>query len=210
MEFSEFCCHSYLKDIYLLDMSGRNGATSKALLGLLSIHPMSGYDLRQLIPRSIGHFWSESYGQIYPALKQMTAAGLVERETEQQEGKPERHVYSLTKAGRNELGAWLKLPPERAVPRNELLLKVFFGAHVSAEVSREHVTGFMKSHEQALKTYEAMAKTLRKEECGDPQLPYWLMTLSMGRHQSAAMVEWCKETLKELEKLGRAGTKKMR
>ena len=39
-------------------------ATGKALLGLLSIAPMSGYDIRQLIPWSIGQFWSESYGQI--------------------------------------------------------------------------------------------------------------------------------------------------
>ena len=63
-------------------MKRAGGATAKALLGLLSIGPMSGYDLRQLIPWSIGQFWNESYGQIYPALKQMTADGLVERETE--------------------------------------------------------------------------------------------------------------------------------
>jgi hypothetical protein len=30
-----------------------------------------------------------------------------------------------------------------------------------------------------------------------------MMTLSMGRHRSAAMVKWCKETLAELEKIER-------
>ncbi len=86
------------------------------------------------------------------------------------------------------------------VPRHELLLKLFFGAHVSPSVSREHVTAFMEAHEKALKTYAAMAKRLRKEEADDPQLPFWLMTLNFGRHRSAALVKWAKETLKELER----------
>jgi DNA-binding PadR family transcriptional regulator len=180
------------------------GATAKALLGLLSMKPMSGYDIRQLIPWSIGHFWSESYGQIYPALKQMAAAGLVERTTERQKSRPDRYVYSLTKEGRRELREWLKLPPEMAVPRNELLLKVFFGGQVSPQVSREHVERYRRMQEEALKVYAATAKRLKREEAGDPQLPYWLMTLRMGQHHSKAMVTWCRETLRELEKLDRA------
>src|SRR5277367_6833605 len=118
----------YLKDIYRTDMD-ENGTTANALLGLLSIKPMSGYDVRQLIPESIGHFWRESYGQIYPALKRLAAAGLVTRRTERQKGRPDRNVYSLTAAGRKQLRDWLGTPAAQAVPRDELLLKLFFGAH---------------------------------------------------------------------------------
>ncbi|CAN5509320.1 PadR family transcriptional regulator [soil metagenome] len=182
-------------------MKKSGGATSKALLGLLSIHPMSGYDMRQLIPRSIGHFWSESYGQIYPALKQMTAEGLVIRKSEQHEGRPDRHVYSLTKEGRAELRTWLKAAPVEEVPRSELLLKVFFGAHAEKGVNREHIAAFLATHEQALKIYTATEKRLKKEEAQDPQLPYWLMTLSFGRHRSKASVKWATETLAELDRL---------
>jgi PadR family transcriptional regulator, regulatory protein AphA len=134
-------------------------------------------------------------------LKQLAAAGLVEKKTQRQKGKPDRHVYSLTAEGRARLKDWLKLPVADAVPRNELLLKLFFGAHVSPSVSREHVTAFLETHKKALKTYAAVAKALRREEANDPQLPYWLMTLSFGRHRSAAFVTWCRETLKELERL---------
>jgi PadR family transcriptional regulator, regulatory protein AphA len=184
-------------------MKTKGGSTPNALLGLLSLGPMSGYDIRQLIPRSIGHFWSESYGQIYPGLKRLAAAGLVEKKTERQKGRPDRHLYSLTAEGRAQLKAWLKLPVADEVPRSELLLKLFFGAHVPASVSRQHVTEFMEVHQKALKIYAATAKALRKEEAGDPQLPYWLMTLNMGRHRSSAMVKWCRETLKELEQIER-------
>ena len=194
----------YLLDIYLVDMKRAGGATAKALLGLLSIGPMSGYDLRQLIPWSIGQFWNESYGQIYPALKQMTADGLVERETERQEGRPDKHVYSLTRAGRRELREWLKLPVVEEIPRSELLLKLFFGAHAEKGVSREHVMAFLTAQESALKVYEATEKQLKKDEAKDPQLPYWLMTLNFGRHRSRAAVKWAKETLEDLNRLERS------
>jgi PadR family transcriptional regulator AphA len=180
------------------------GSTPNALLGLLSLGPMSGYDIRQLIPQSIGHFWSESYGQIYPALKRLAAAGLVEKKVERKKGKPDRHLYSLTPAGRMQLQQWLKLPPADEPPRNELLLKLFFGARVSPAVSRDHVVSCMAAHERTLKVYAAMSRQLQKDQPNDPQLPYWLMTLSFGRHRSAALVKWSKETLKELERLDRA------
>lgn len=180
------------------------GATPNALLGLLSLGPMSGYDIRALIPQSIGYFWSESYGQIYPGLKRLAAAGLVEKKTQRQKGKPDRHVYSLTAAGRGRLKDWLKVPVVEEVPRVELLLKLFFGAHVPLGVSREHITAFLEAQEMALKTYAAVEKRLRREEVNNPGLPYWLMTLSFGRYRSVALVKWAKETLKELERLERA------
>ena len=162
---------------------------------------MSGYDVRQLIPRSIGHFWSESYGQIYPALKQMTKSGLVEKKTQRQKGRPDRNVYSLTKAGREELREWLGMPVEEPVPRFVLMLKMFFGAHAAKGVNREHVAAFLTTHERALKVYAATEKQLKKDAARDPQLPYWLMTLNFGRHRSKAFVKWAKETLLELERL---------
>jgi PadR family transcriptional regulator AphA len=179
------------------------GSTPNALLGLLSLGPMSGYDIRQLISRSIGHFWSESYGQIYPGLKRLAADGLVEKKTQRNKGKPDRHLYSITAEGREQLSEWLKVPVPESVARNEMLLKLFFGAQASPAISREHVTAHMKIHQQALKVYTATAKQLKRDEADDPQLPFWLMTLNYGRHHSGAVLRWCKETLEELESLER-------
>ena len=71
----------------------------EVLLGLLNVEPMSGYDLGQTIRGSIGHFWNESYGQIYPNLKRLAVDGLVVSKTQKQKGKPDRHIYSITKKG---------------------------------------------------------------------------------------------------------------
>ncbi|MBB5327712.1 PadR family transcriptional regulator [Tunturiibacter gelidoferens] len=189
-------------------MKTKGGSTPNALLGLLSLRPMSGYDIRQLISRSIGHFWSESYGQIYPGLKQLAAAGLVEKKTERNKGKPDRHLYSITQEGRERLREWLKIPVSEEVARNELLLKLFFGSHVSASVNREHVMANMEFHQRALKVYAATAKQLRLDEANDPQLPYWLMTLNYGRHYSGAVLKWCKETLAELDAIESKGKRR--
>lgn len=162
---------------------------------------MSGYDIRQLIPWSIGHFWNESYGQIYPALKRMTAEGLIDKITERQKGRPDRNVYSLTPSGRKELREWLKLPVQPVLQRNELLLKLFFGAHASKEVSRKHIATFEEQQRAGLKIYSATARQLKKEQPDDPQLPFWLMTLNFGRHRCLASIKWCTETLQELERL---------
>lgn len=66
-----------------------------ALLGVLSVCPGSGYDIKKFMEQSTGYFWSESYGQIYPLLKQLEQEGLATHHTEKQEGKPERYVYAL-------------------------------------------------------------------------------------------------------------------
>src|ERR1700691_4128902 len=111
-------------------MARRSSSSSEVLLGLLTIEPMSGYDLGQMIRVSIGHFWNESYGQIYPNLKKLEAQELVTAKTERQKGKPDRNIYSITPKGRERVALWLALPPQPEVPRNEMLLKLFFGSQV--------------------------------------------------------------------------------
>ena len=178
-----------------------NGTTANALLGLLSMGPMSGYDIRQTVSHSIGYFWSESYGQIYPGLKRLADERLVAKKTERRKGSPDRHVYSLTQSGREQLRKWLELPAARETPRNEMLLKVFFGANAPIKVSREHVRAYLELQDAELKTFAGLRKKLRKEAASDPQLAFWMMTLEMGRYHCEAMVEWCHETLRELDRL---------
>src|ERR1700757_475956 len=115
-------------------MARRTSSSTQALLGLLTIEPMSGYDLGRMVRASIGHIWRESYGQIYPNLKRLKAGGLVECRTEKHPGRPERRIYSITKKGREQLARWLSLAPQPEIPRNEMLLKLFFGAQVPTPI----------------------------------------------------------------------------
>src|SRR5207245_11355342 len=81
-----------------------SSTTRYAVLGMLSAGPRSGYDIKKAVDSSIAHFWSESFGQIYPILRRLTADGFVRRRRETQRGKPARQVYSIMPRGREALG----------------------------------------------------------------------------------------------------------
>ena len=181
-----------------------------AILGMLSLRPMSGYDIRKTVQESIRFFWSESYGQIYPALKRLEVQKLVERARGAQKGRAGRQVYALTRTGRRELQEWLTRKPQMQPFRNELLLKLFFGRLVPREACQEHVRHFRQRQEDFLRTYRQVEGWLHTEHERHPDLPFWMMTLTYGVHQARALRNWCDETLAALEKSGKVRNKRKR
>lgn len=169
-----------------------------AILGILSICPASGYDIKKFMEGSTSNFWSESYGQIYPILKQITAEGLATSHTEKQEGKPERYVYTLTGKGLEELQGWLTEPIEHMVERNELLLKLFFGRQVSVADNIEHVRQFQALQEQLLHKYRGIEAYLQPYCAENVDLCYSLITVRYGIRRCQALLAWCDETLATL------------
>ncbi|MGA2635324.1 MAG: PadR family transcriptional regulator [Terracidiphilus sp.] len=187
-------------------MAKRSSSSMEVLLGLLAIEPMSGYDLGQTIRASVGHFWNESYGQIYPNLKRLEAEGFVTSKTERQKGKPDRHIYSVTQKGRERVAAWLEVKPQPEVPRNELLLKLFFGAQVAQEISIQHVQRMVESESAYLREFRRIEREEIAKNMHYPGAPYWKMAARYGQLELEAHLRWAKETLVELNKL--AGKKR--
>src|SRR5687767_15468317 len=91
---------------------------SYALLGLLSREPLSGYDLAARFKTSIAMFWAARHSQIYPELARLETQGLVSHERVVQEGRPNKKVFSITKAGIEALRRWVVEPPESPPVRN--------------------------------------------------------------------------------------------
>ena len=185
-------------------MAKRSSSSMEVLLGLLTIEPMSGYDLGQTIRASIGHFWNESYGQIYPNLKRLAAEGLVGAKTERQKGKPERHIYSITKKGRERLAKWLAVEPQAEIPRNELLLKLFFGAQVSPEIPVAYVERMVETERALLKQFKRTEKEIARNK-RYPDAPYWGMAARFGKMELEAHLRWAEGTLDELNKIAGKG-----
>ena len=172
----------------------------EVLLGLLTIEPMSGYDLGQTIRGSIGHFWNESYGQIYPNLKKLAADGLVSAKAEKQKGKPERRIYSITREGRERLANWLAVPPQAEVPRNELLLKLFFGAQISPDISIGYIERMAESERSSIQLIKRAAEEIARNQ-QYPDAPYWKMAARFGEIELEAHLRWAEETLAELKRI---------
>jgi PadR family transcriptional regulator AphA len=107
-------------------------ATAKAILGMLAARPRSGYEIKQLVDRSTRFFWAASYGRIYPELKRLAEAGLIEGADASQGGR-NRTVYELTAKGRRAAHEWIGARPEVFELRDEGLLKLFFAGVLDPE-----------------------------------------------------------------------------
>ena len=177
----------------------------EVLLGLLTIESMSGYDLGLTIRSSVGHFWNESYGQIYPNLKKLAAEGFVSSRTERQKGKPDRHIYSITGEGREHLAAWLAVEPQSEIPRNELLLKLFFGAQVPAEILIGYVERMVETERALVLKFAQVEEEEIAANQQYPDAPYWKMAARFGQLELEAHLRWPEETLVELNSLGVVG-----
>jgi DNA-binding PadR family transcriptional regulator len=175
---------------------------------MLSLGAMSGYDIRRVVAESIGYFWSESYGQIYPALKRLENAGLAARKTERQSGRPDRQVYSTTRKGQAALEAWLERPARMQPARNELLLKLFFGMHVPPTAAIRELEQLREADSARLRTFAMIRQRITREQKRHPGLPYWLITLDSGLRFTRARLAWAEKslaTLRRLEKIKRNG-----
>jgi DNA-binding PadR family transcriptional regulator len=190
----------------VLSAPGRKRLGSRfAVLGMLGMGLETGYSMKKHVETNLRHFWSESYGRIYPILRELVAEGLATRETEDQPGRRRRNRYQLTPEGQEQLNAWLAEPPEHQPRRNELLLKLSFGRRVPPAVT-EHM---LKEHREVCRLAVEACATIETRLQGDakthPDQPYWLMTLRCGRAVREAEQAWCDEAIELLQGLDRDG-----
>jgi len=160
---------------------------------------MSGYDVRKHFGESLSYFWNESYGQIYPTLKQLAKEGLVAAVSAGQAGKRDRQVYSLTSKGRDHLREWLAKPPQNQPIRNEFLLKLFLGRSPPRGALCEHIGRFRTEQEELLAMFLIIQDSVRIEHAKSPNLKYWMLGLKHGVGIRRAEIKWCNEPLRVLD-----------
>jgi PadR family transcriptional regulator AphA len=166
--------------------------TAYVILGMLSWRPMSGYEIKSLVDKSTRFFWAVSYGQIYPELRRLSAAGLIEGKADPQGGR-RRNVYRLTPAGRRELEAWLAVDAEAFELRDEGLLKLFFAEAGGVPGALKALESKRREHERVLAHLEEVEATARPDGFAYEVLRYGI---ECNRWQA----DWCERTMRELEK----------
>lgn len=167
-----------------------------AVLVSLAEHEATGYDLTRRFDKSLGFFWSATHQQMYRVLGQMTDAGLLEVRTEAGQGKPDRRVYSLTDAGRDELRAWTAAPSPLESMRSAFAVKVRGTPFGDADAVLADIEAQREAHAERLAYYEAnCAKNFpHPQALGDADRPRYAV-LRGGIRIERAWVEWCDEML---------------
>lgn len=176
--------------------------THYAILGMLSIAPMSGYDIRQTMQKSTANFWSESDGQLYPALRQLTTHKVIICKVDSSSAR-EKKIYQITANGLTALKKWLAEKPETFSVRNELMLKLFFGTNVSPDISLEHIQAHRYQTKMMIDQLTETKKQLVNEHESSPHFPYWQMSIHYGIKLAEAKLQWCDEAIQDLLKIKR-------
>lgn len=169
--------------------------TAYVILGMVSREPRSGYEIKALVDNSTRFFWAASYGQIYPELKRLAEAGLVEG-ADAPTGGRKRTVYAIAGAGEEALKDWLRQPPATYEMREEGLLKLFFAGVLSREEAAP-ILASMREHRRRMveQLREIEPKAAAKADGGDP---FPLMVLRSGIEFNEWFAEWCERMESEL------------
>ena len=163
-----------------------------AIMGLLERRPMSGYDLKQAVDRSIRHFWAASYGQIYPELKRLEAAGWI---AGADDGPRGRRQYRPTAAGKRALLDWLHGDETRVELRDESLLRLFFADALPVDEAIGLLQGRREGYAQMLALLESL-----DDGSGEPDPPFIDLVYRWGLDYCAWGIDWCERQERRLRR----------
>jgi DNA-binding PadR family transcriptional regulator len=165
--------------------------TAYVILGMVRTAPKSGYEVKALVDQSTRFFWAASYGQIYPELRRLAEAGLIEGTEAPRNGR-KRTEYRITKRGRQELRAWLRKPPTTFELRDEGLLKLFFAGALAPQ---EAVNTLRAMREQYLDIAERLREIEPKAMAAGG---YPLIVLRGGIEFNEWYADWCERMEQQL------------
>jgi DNA-binding PadR family transcriptional regulator len=168
-------------------------AVTWAVLGVIALRPRSGYDIKRVVDRSIRHFWAASYGQIYPELTRLEAAGWIAGENAAR-GARSRRVFTITAQGTEALRGWLVGFETRIELRDESLLRLFFADAAPMELG----LGLLAARRAG---YEAMLAQLQALDDGTgPDPPFVDLVYRWGLDYCEWGIQWCVEQERRLRR----------
>lgn len=175
------------------------------ILGVLKYGAVSGYDLNKAFQASVQHFWATDQSQIYRALYKLHDAGLVEVETVEQDGAPDKKLYRLTDSGWIELRRWLAAPEPTPSLHEGWLGQLFF----AAELDRAQIRGLLETRIAEAKTilarYEnevpADAALYADLYGAHDEMRFWLLTLQYGIEKMRFDIQWAENALALIDQI---------
>ncbi|TDN91226.1 PadR family transcriptional regulator [Microbacterium sp. BK668] len=125
-----------------------------ALLAILRVGPLSGYDLQKQFHQSVGHVWHAPDSQIYPELRKMEADGLVEAEEQTRGERGTRRLYHVTDAGNRAFLDWMASPLDYQRVRDPAHLRAAYLEATDPDEARRFLEAHIAEWESELEQWE--------------------------------------------------------
>ena len=178
-------------------------ATAHVVLGLVSIRPMTGYELTGYAERSIGNFFPLTRSHIYSELDRLGRLGLLQATEIEQEYAPTKRVYEITPTGSDELRHWLEgemMSEGRS--RNLFLVRIFFGDRTTPE----RLAALLDEFETAARFRRDHLAAITDKLAGRPGSVFRRSTAIFGLRREEANLAWAAEVGPMLLAAAAAGT----
>ncbi|HWR16980.1 MAG TPA: PadR family transcriptional regulator [Terriglobales bacterium] len=169
-----------------------------ALLGLVRMHPQSGYDLRKTFSSTPLRAYSDSPGSIYPALRRMEAKQWIVA-TAEKDSNRKRQVYRVTATGKKALVYWLQKPVTRddIVWRlNDLILRFAF---LDGNVPRRATLRFLGEFDRELDSYLRDLRSYSHDSGMNKSINTGTLAFQFGVEGFEANLAWVRRVRKQLE-----------
>lgn len=174
-------------------------ALEHALLVALSEHEGSGYELARRFDKSIGFFHSATHQQIYRVLRRMDDAGWIVGEAVIQDGRPDKKIYRVTDAGRDELNRWIGTPGDPHQLRSDLGIKIRAAEYGDLGLLCEEISQHCDTHAQRLAVYRAIElRDFPNPGTLSGTALHQYLVLRGGIRIEEGFVDWCQEVLAAL------------
>ena len=114
------------------------------ILGLLTLAPMSLYDLHRAFTQGVSLFYSASFGSLQRALTQLVDLGHVEVAASPGDRRG-RKIHTITDAGRAAWHAWMHEPVTGSQVETTVLARVFFLGLLGDPAERAQVVATLRA-----------------------------------------------------------------
>lgn len=135
----------------------------KIILGILMLHRMTAYELRNFIKNNFKSMYSDSLGSIQAALKKLFELEMVTFEELVEKGVNKKR-YSITETGREALIEWIKIPINTSKTKNYDFGKLFFMGYVSKKDQKTLIDKIILSLEEEYKALKKLKESIDVEE----------------------------------------------
>lgn len=169
------------------------------LSSLNQLKEATGYEIAKEFEQVSAYFWRASFQQVYRDLGRLEEKGWVRSRQVEQQGKPDKKIYSLTQTGFNELLLWIKQPVKQQKSNNELLIKLTNAFLLTKDEALQMVKNELGNYQRQLEIYQSI-KNMHFNDMSKLSLPEQLVYLALkhGIARESARIDWAKECLKDL------------
>lgn len=130
-----------------------------AILGLLSMRPMTGYDLKKMLAGSSILYWSGNNNQVYTSLVKLHQKELITQEIELRADGPTRKIYSISKKGEEELKKMLLSEPESPQLIHPFLIQLTW----ADQLDEGEIYTLLAKYEEEMQAQVSMLQTMAQQ-----------------------------------------------